>query len=99
MCSWIPIVHILFSFFIRFHKIDFYLGHKEEGAGKREREEQKVVSFSGKVNGHHLFWLLGGKIYILNKDFFRLSHAKRHDNSLSFTLTVISDRIKVYGMN
>ena len=67
---------------------------------EREREEQKVVSFSGKVNGHHLFWLLGGKIYILNKDFFRLSHAKQHDNStsLSFTLTVISDRINVYGM-
>ena len=50
----------------------------------KEGEEQKVVSFSGKVNGHHfVFWLLVGKIYILNKDFFRLSHAKRHDNSLS----------------
>ena len=84
--------HFVFFFSFVFIKLTFIWVTRKK-VQEREREEQKVVSFSGKVNGHHLFWLLGGKIYILNKDFFRLSHAKRHDNSLSFTLTVISDRI------
>ena len=78
MCSWIPIVHILFSFFIRFHKIDFYLGHKEEGAGKRERSK-KWFLFLGKLMVIIYFscYLLGGKICILNKDFLQIESRKR----------------------
>ena len=60
MCSWIPIVHILFSFFIRFHKIDFYLGHKEEGAGKREKSK-KWFLFLGKLMVIIYFGYLGVK--------------------------------------
>ena len=49
-----------FLFFIRFHKIDFYLGHKEEGAGKREKSK-KWFLFLGKLMVIIYFGYLGVK--------------------------------------